>query len=229
MPSKNLAIQTALAGDWQNATSINKALLNDNPNDIEALNRLAFAFAILGKIKQAKATYKKVLELDYLNPIAIRNLKRLADTKTLGKSVKKLSPVTFVHKTFLEETGKTKIIELINLAHPRITASLRVGQPLTTCIKRLKIFIQNMEKQYIGVLPDDIGKRLIKFIKGGNQYETYVRSASNHNVLVFIKEVKRAARFKNQPSFLQSNDYSSIFEKNGPKNKAHSSRDLEES
>ncbi|MBI3366867.1 hypothetical protein HY041_04550, partial [Candidatus Roizmanbacteria bacterium] len=42
-PSKNQAIQTALLGDWQNATVINKALLNSNPNDIEALNRLAFA------------------------------------------------------------------------------------------------------------------------------------------------------------------------------------------
>jgi len=218
MPSKNLAIQTALSGDWQNATSINKALLNDDPNDIEALNRLAFAFTILGKIKQAKTTYKKVLGLDSLNPIAIRNLKRLADAKTLGKSVKKPSSVTFVHKTFLEETGKTKIIELINLAPPRITANLRIGQPLNTCIKRLKIFIQDMEKQYIGVLPDDIGKRLIKFIKGGNKYETYVRSASNHSVVIFIKEVKRATRFNNQPSFLQSNDSSSIFEKNGLKN-----------
>jgi len=221
MPSKNLAIQTALSGDWQNATSINKALLNDNPNDIEALNRLAFAFTILGKIKQAKTTYKKVLGLDSLNPIAIRNLKRLADTKTLGKSAKKTSSVTFVHKTFLEETGKTKIIELINLAHPRITANLRIGQPLTSCIKRLKIFIQDMEKQYIGVLPDDIGKRLIKFIKGGNKYETFVRSASSRSVVVFIKEVKRATRFKNQPSFLQNNDKPSIL--------THSSRNLEES
>ena len=221
MPSKNLAIQTALSGDWQNATSINKALLNDNPNDIEALNRLAFAFTILGKIKEAKTTYKKVLGLDSLNPIAIRNMKRLADTKSLGKMAKKQS-FTYVRNTFLEETGKTKIIELINLAHPRITANLRIGQPLTSCIKRLKIFIQDMEKQYIGVLPDDIGKRLIKFIKGGNQYETFVRSASNHSVIVFIKEIKRATRFKNQPSFLQSNDSSSIFEKNGPKNEKSS-------
>ena len=227
MPSKNLAIQTALAGDWQNATSINKALLNDNPKDIEALNRLAFAFTFLGKIKQAKATYKKVLELDSLNPIAIRNMKRLADTKTLGKIFKKQS-VTYVRNTFLEETGKTKIIELVNLAQPRITASLRVGQPLIISIKRLKIFIQDLDKQYVGVLPDDMGKRLIKFIKGGNQYETYVRSANNHVVLIFIKEVKRATRFKNQPSFLQNSDKTSIFKKDGPK-KTHSSHDFDES
>lgn len=220
MPSKNLAIQTALSGDWQNATSINKALLNDNPKDIEALNRLAFAFTILGKIKEAKACYKKVLEIDSLNPIALRNIKRLSDSKSLGKISKKQS-ATYVHNTFLEETGKTKIIELVNLAQPRITVSLRVGQPLVISIKRLKIFIQDMDRQYLGVLPDDIGKRLIKFIKGGNQYETYVRSASNHSVLVFIKEVKRTTRFKNQPSFLQNSDNAPIL--------THSPRDIDES
>lgn len=209
MPSKNLAIQKALNGDWQNATSINKALLNENPNDIETLNRLAFAFTILGKIKEAKNTYKKVLELDSLNPIALRNMKRLTDTKTLGKITNHHS-VPYVRNTFLEENGKTKIIELVNLAQPRITANLRIGQPLAISTKRLKIFIHDMEKQYIGVLPDDIGKRLIKFIKGGNQYETYVRSANNHSVVIFIKEVKRATRFKNQPSFLQNNDRSPI-------------------
>ncbi|OGH19963.1 MAG: hypothetical protein A3D74_03635 [Candidatus Levybacteria bacterium RIFCSPHIGHO2_02_FULL_37_13] len=220
MPSKNLAIQTALAGDWQNATSINKALLNDNPNDIEALNRLAFAFTILGKIKQAKATYKKVLELDSLNPIAIRNMKRLTDTKTLSKNTNNQS-IPYVRNTFLEETGKTKIIELFNLAQPRIIANLRIGQPLTTSIKRLKVFIHDIEKQYIGALPDDIGKRLIRFIKGGNQYETFVRSANNHSVVVFIKEKKRATRFKNQPSFLQNNDKPSVLN--------HSPRESEES
>ena len=173
----------------------------------------------MGKIKQAKTTYKKVLGLDSLNPIAIRNLKRLADTKSLGKSLKKQS-VTYVHNTFLEETGKTKIIELVNLSQPRITANLRTGQPLSISIKRLKIFIQDMEKQYIGVLPDDIGKRLIKFIKGGNKYETCVRSANNHAVIVFIKETKRATRFRNQPSFLQNSDKTSIL--------THSPRELEE-
>lgn len=221
MSSKNLAIQTALSGDWQNASLINKALLNDNPNDIETLNRLAFAFTVLGKIKAAKTTYKKVLEIDPLNPIAIRNLKRLTDTKVdLDKNVSKLS-VKHVHNTFLEEPGKTKIIELVNIAQPRIIANLRIGQPLNISIKRSKIFVQDDAKQYIGVLPDDIGKRLIRFIKGGNRYEALLRSANSHHVVVFIKEIKRVSRFKNQPSFSQSNGKRSIFERNKTKIKSH--------
>jgi len=47
---KDKAIQAMLLGDWKNATSLNKALLRDNPNDIDALNRLAYAFTILGRI-----------------------------------------------------------------------------------------------------------------------------------------------------------------------------------
>lgn len=214
MSSKNLAIQTALSGDWQSATSINKDLLNDNPNDIEALNRLAFALTVLGKIKDAKATYKKVLEIDPLNPIAARNLKRLIEAKDdLNGSPYNTSSMQ-VRNTFLEESGKTKIVELVNVAQSHIISNLRIGQPLTVSIKRLKIFVQNGTKQYIGVLPDDIGKRLIRFIKEGNQYEALVRSTDNHRVAIFLKEIKRAGRFKNQPSFLQNSERASIFHKN---------------
>lgn len=200
-PSKNLAIQTALLGDWNNATSINKALIKQNPNDIDALNRLAFAFTALGKLRQAKSMYRKVLKIDTLNPIALRNIKRL--NQLGGQVVKKNSLPQFTNQTFLEETGKTKTIELINIAQPKVISWLRTGQPLTISIKRSKIFVQDIGNQYIGVLPQDLGKRLIKFIKGGNLYEAWVKSASEHHVTIFIKEVKRVSRFKDYPSFLQ--------------------------
>jgi hypothetical protein len=66
----------------------------------------------------------------------------------------------------------------------------------------MKIFVQDENKEYIGVLPDDLALRLSRFIDGGNEYEAYVKSANDSGVTVFIKETKRAARFKNQPSFL---------------------------
>lgn len=201
---KDKAIQAMLLGDWKNATSLNKALLKDNPNDIDALNRLAYAFTILGKIKDAKSTYRKVLKLDILNQIAIRNIKKITD---LGpKQIAKSTSIKYVNYMFLEETGKTKIISLVNTAQPKIIALLSTGQPVIIAIKRGKIFIQDQNKQYLGVLPDDIGRRLIKLIKGGNVYETCIKSVSLHNVSVFIKEVKRAGRYKDQPSFLLTSD-----------------------
>src|SRR3989344_7973707 len=82
MSLKNQAIQTALSGDWQNAIVLNKNLIKENPNDIDALNRLALAYIIVGKTKDAKSIYQKVIKLDPLNPIAQRSLNKLKDKKT---------------------------------------------------------------------------------------------------------------------------------------------------
>ena len=222
---KDKAIQAMLLGDWKNATLLNKALLNDNPNDIDTLNRLAYAFTILGRIKDAKSTYRKVLKLDILNQIAIRNIKKLTDfgPRQIAKSI---SSIKGVNNTFLEETGKTKIISLVNTAQPKIIALLKTGQPVIISVKRSKIFIQDHNKQYLGVLPDDIGRRLIKLIKGGNAYTACIKSATEHNVAVFIKEVKRAARYKNQPSFPQTDDSDLDLSKN--KTKIRNFKDIKE-
>lgn len=221
---KDKAIQTALTGNWEEAINTNKELLKENPKDIDALNRLALAYTIIGKIRSAKITYQKVLDIDLLNPIALRNLKNLKSSKKVSKS----SPTpTSINNQFIEETGKTKVVELINIAPSSVIQTLRTGEVISLSIKRLKIFVLKNEKQYIGVLPDDIGKRLIKFIKAGNRYEGYIKSVNPHKVIVFIKETKRATRFKNQPSFLSLAE-SFLFDKERMKNVRENMQEEEE-
>lgn len=196
---QNQAINTALTGDWEKATKINKTLVKEDPQDIDALNRLAFAFSILGKAKDARLTYLKVLKIDPLNSIALRNIQRIPPGSLNASSTTnngyKLSNI------FLEEPGKTKIVELLNIAPLRVINHLQTGQLLILTIKRLKVFVL-LGKQYIGMLPDDIGKRLIKFIGGGNTYEAYVKSANGRTLIIFIRETKRAQKYKDQPSFV---------------------------
>ena len=195
------AIRTTLAGDWQKAISLNKNLIEENPEDVSAYNRLAFALNILGKTKHAKTAYQKVLELDPLNQIALRNIKKLGSS--IGKSTTFADgKFNLLNNTFLEETGKTKIVELVNIAPSQITDFLRHGETLILSIKRLKIFVLTQEKKFIGMLPDDIAIRLIKFINSGNVYEAYIKSCSGAYIVIFIRELKRASRFKDQPSFL---------------------------
>ncbi len=208
------AIQTALTGDWQKALQLNKSILEEDPKNVEALNRMALAYTVLGKSKSARNTYQKVLEIDPLNSIALKNLKKIKTDS--GREPNNGAPIQ-VNNIFLEETGKTKVIELINLAQAEILLTLRTGQSVDLSVKRLKIFISGGEK-YIGVLPDDIGKRLIKFIKGGNKYEAFVKSASHQSVTVFIRELKRANKFKDQPSFLQLVEKKLNLRKNGKDN-----------
>lgn len=199
---KSQAIQTALMGDWNTAIQINQELLEENPDDLETLNRLAFALTVVGKTKEAKKIYHRVLDIDEQNPIALKNLKRLNNSNKKAHCNSQYSLANQINTMFIEETGKTKVIELVNLAAPKIIGNLMTGELLTLCIKRLKIFVLDGKKQYVGMLPDDIGKRLIKFIKGGNIYEACVRAIEDHKVVIFTKEVKRVSRFKNQPSFI---------------------------
>ncbi len=195
--TSNLAIQATLKGNWDEAIKLNKSLLDENPKDVEALNRMGLAYTILGKSKSAKSTYQKVLEIDPLNSIALKNLSKL----TSDSSDEEATIVINMNNIFIEETGKTKVVDLINLAQAEVLNTLRTGQSLDLSAKRLKIFI-SQGKKYIGVLPDDIGKRLIKFLNGGNKYEAFVKSSNHQNVTIFIRELKRANKFKDQPSFL---------------------------
>jgi tetratricopeptide (TPR) repeat protein len=198
-PLKTQAIQTALVGDWTKAVSLNEEILKENPEDIDTLNRLGFAYASLGNSKEAKNIYQKVLTLDNQNPIALRNLKRLS-----GNASKQNGTTIRMNNIFIEEPGKTKVIDLINVAEQKIISLLRSGELLTIQVKRMKIFILDNQKQYIGMLPDDIGKRLISFIEGGNEYEAYVKTISNHKVTVFVRETKRSPKFKFLSSFVST-------------------------
>jgi len=228
---KDQAIQNALTGDWQKAVVINKSLIKENPVDIDALNRLAFAFSILGRVKDAKNTYQKVLRIDSLNPLALRNLKRIGDVKKIKNEVGNASSTSKMHvaNMFIEEQGKTKIVELVNVAQPSVINNLRTGQSLSLFVKRLKIFVLDSGNQYVGVLPDNIGKRLIKFIKAGNQYEAYVKSAFDHHIIIFIKEIKRTSRLKDQPSFISSAEKVLDFDKKFNRIKNDDRDDHEES
>lgn len=199
---KSQAIQTALLGDWKNAIALNQQILKEEPDDINTLNRLGFAHLSLGNNKGAKEAFEKVLSLDMKNPIAIRNIKRLNGSNTRKTNV-------FLNNLFIEETGKTKIIELVNVADKKVLSYLRSGEKISIRIKRNKIFALNSEDQFIGMLPDDVGRRLIEFMNGGNLYDAYMWSADDNKVCVFIREVKRVKKYINQPSFV-SNEKSKI-------------------
>ena len=137
LPLKNQAIQIALTGDWEQAILLNEELLQEDPKDIDTLNRLAFAYTALGKLKEAKETYQKVLNIDSANPIAQKNLKKLTNVSATQINI----PKSISTNMFLEESGKTKIVTLVNTAPAQVLRTLQVGQTVHLCIKRLKIFM----------------------------------------------------------------------------------------
>lgn len=194
-PLVNQAIQTALNGDWQKAIELNKQILEESPDDINTLNRLGFAMLSTGDLNQAKKIYEKVLSLDMKNPVAQRNLQRLNSGNNTKINIS-------ISNLFIEETGKTKVIELVNAADKKVLSQLRSGEKIEIKIKRSKLFALDQSENFLGMLPDDICKRLIEFMNGGNVYDAYVWTVMENKINIFIREVKRVKKFINQPSFL---------------------------
>src|SRR3989344_4768964 len=72
------AISAANGGQWEYAVRFNTILLEQAPLDIATLNRLGRAYTALGNLGNAKQAYQKVLEIEPENPIALKNLHKLA-------------------------------------------------------------------------------------------------------------------------------------------------------
>lgn len=202
MPTlKNQAIQLALQNSWEEAIRVNLEILEENSKDIDCLKRLAYAYMQSGSFKEAEETYKNILSLDSTNPIATKNLKKLATLSQQKNGVINVNHSNNIDNVFIQEAGKTKTVDLTNVADKKTLMNLHHGDDVVLIIKRSKIFAQTPERIFIGMLPDNVGLRLTSFIKGGNEYQACVKSVDDKNVTVFVKEVKRAKKFTNIPSF----------------------------
>lgn len=197
------AILTAMESRWNEAAKINQKILQTHKDNVEALNRLAQALKRLGEPQKAEKTYRRVLEIDAHNIIAKKNLEKISKSNGNGHTNGQSANVN-LSQIFIYEPGKTKLINLINLAPPTILATLDCGDELDMNLKKHAVSVTTKDGTYLGALPDDLAHRLITFISYGNRYETYVKCASTKILTVLIKEIARSAKFINQPSF-QSN------------------------
>lgn len=192
------AILAALAQNWESALETNLLILSEDPNDIDALNRASRAYLELGELDRAIALSKKVLSMDPLNSIADKCLTRCCLLKADGVYKNKNTQSSDV---FLEIPGRTKIVSLVNICESTILAQLDAGDTVQLVPKTRKVTVTTQDDIYIGRLPDDLANRLIYFIKNGNEYDTFIKSVSDADVKVFIRETKRSPILNNIPSF----------------------------
>lgn len=181
------AIQAAKNQNWEAAVNVNRQLIEENAEDIQAFIRLGVAQVQLGQVDDAKHSFTQALELDKTNQLAKKHLQKLENNQTITLSALPAD------EEFIEEPGKTKTVELHRLAGKEQLENLSVGQVCELRSKNRFISVE-VNKTYIGSLPEDLSARLTKLMKGGNEYVCYIRSVSptNCTCTVFIKEVKRS-------------------------------------
>jgi len=199
MNSDLFAIQKALENNWEEAILANQQILDQNPTDLNALNRLTHALIHIKKFKKAESSCQKVLTLDKENPIALKNLTKI---KALLKNCHNIC-LDNCHQTIslIEEPGKSKVIPLVSLGESHILSILQPCLKLDFKIRKQSIsfYYQN---NYVGKLPNDIAKRLIWLSKRNNRYHAFIKSINRNKVSIYIKETKQSNRNQNYQSFI---------------------------
>jgi tetratricopeptide (TPR) repeat protein len=191
---RQTAIQAAKTQNWVDAAVINQEILQQEPLDVEAYNRLGLAQMQLKKLAEAKKTFLQVLKIDKSNIIANKHLKKLANNQ-VGNLL------TFSDSYFIEEPGKTKIIDLHRLANKHTLNELSVGQNCKLIIKTHYICIETEDGVHIGALPEDLSARLTKLIHNGNEYSCQVHSWTEKTCKVLIKETRTSEKNAHLQSF----------------------------
>lgn len=196
------AIALALSSNWEEAEKINRLIIAENKSDVDALNRLAKACGELGKVKEAMEASKRVLEIDPENKIATKAAIKWKVAKKDNARVNQIPQSSKNNpRMFLEEPGKTKILHLINLCEKKLINLLDSGDGVNILHNGRRITINTLDGKYVGRLPDDISAHLKRLIELGNEYEAFIKTATEKEVGVFIRETKRGSKAKDITSF----------------------------
>lgn len=183
------AVNKALQGHWEEAKTINKSIIELYPDDVSAHNRLAKALTKLGEYEEARKTYEQVLSLDPGNVIAKRNVQRLSYLKAEDGKGPQRGINTSIPLFFLEEAGKSRIVNLYNLAWQDKLVGMSAGDQVCLEIKGQTLSVVDNSGEYIGEIDPRIGSRLIGLIKGGNQYKAAIANMNSDQVRVMIREI----------------------------------------
>ena len=198
--SSKQAIALAMEGRWREAVAVNKGIVDSFPNDVDAYNRLGRAYMELGEYSLAGEAYRRAQELDPYNAIAEKNLRRLSHLREvvagLGGSSHRVEP-----QVFIEETGKAGVVNLYHLVAKEVLAEIDAGDKVNLRIVGTNLVVENGRGRYLGQVEPRHSQRLIKLIKGGNQYTATVISSSEDKLAVIIREVYQHPSQVGQLSF----------------------------
>lgn len=194
------AIAAALESDWARAADLNRQILDVSPEDVEARNRHGRALLELGKLDDARAAYQEVLKAYPHDPIALRQVARIA---ALAEDKRK--PDTTRSKTqtrlFIEDMGKTGILRLVNPAPLNVLARYSPGAEAELREQEGLLAVHARDGALLGFLEPKVGRRLIEMIRGGNEYVIAIVTNDQQNPRVAIREVVQSPANADRISF----------------------------
>jgi len=195
------ARKVALDGNWAEAITINQTILERNPRDAEAYNRMGRAYLELHDYNAAIEAYTQSLKNDKANIIARRNLQRLELLRKAPNDAAPSGAIAPRSAVFIEEVGRTWVDELHNSLELEQLALISPGEQLLLEIVDGKLFVTTTEGQKLGEIDAKTAERVIQLMRNGNQYEVYALGISSRSLRVILREVYRDLRNGSLVSF----------------------------
>ena len=193
------AIELALASKWTEAVQVNRGVMDRFGPDEDTLNRLGKAYTELGQLDNAIEAYRGTLKLNPVNPIAQKNLAKLQALR--GGQPVPASKAKVDIDAFIEETGKASLTALHVHSEGDPCSKVSGGDPVKLIVAGDTINVETARGVYLGHLEHALGRRLIKFLEGGNRYSGAVATCDAGGVKVIVRETYQDPKFFGRPSF----------------------------
>lgn len=179
------AIEAALKGDWKLAVEVNSQILEKEPKSFDAKIRLGRAYIQIGEFLKAKKIFKEVLEVDPINPIALKNLKLASDKKSDKKH-----PNPIDTRLLLKEPGTSTETNLVITAKRLMADDFVPGEVLELKIdkKLVSVYRHRKDEEYeIGRLEGDIVNRINNAKNQSAEISASFLSGENKNIKIILK------------------------------------------
>ena len=193
------AIQAALESRWEDALAINRALVERHGGDDETYNRIGKALTELGEHQPALEAYSQALQLNPLNVIAQKNVRKL---QLLLDSREKLGGATGAIDVdlFAEEPGKSAL-SVLNPPKAGVVVVVAPGEVVELHIQDGGLQAQTTAGVVLGDVDSKIARRLVPLIASGNRYTAVVARVEESQIEIIIREAFQSAENARRSSF----------------------------
>jgi tetratricopeptide (TPR) repeat protein len=180
------AVSLAMESRWAEAVAVNRKILELAPDDVGTLNRLGRALMEMGQYNDARDAYTRTLGLSPSNPIAQRNLERLA---TLHEEARPAATAAKVDlQMFVPEPGKAAITTIKLKGKAAALAKVAVGEQVSLVVDGHALGVRDARGELLGAVEQRLAYRIIELMNGGNHYGAALVSAGNDAARIVIRE-----------------------------------------
>lgn len=193
------AVQQALESRWAEALATNETLIERYGADEDTHNRIGKALTELGRLPEALEAYSSALQLNPLNLIAQKNVRKLAALLESKETVATAAQPIDVD-AFTEEPGKSALT-VLTPPEEKVAVTVAPGDAVQLEPNEDRLLARTGRGVPLGEVDPKIARRLLPLMATGNQYSAAVARVDADGIEIVIRETYQAPENAHVTSF----------------------------